>query len=221
MISGRSYRIQSISDKFLYSMYVSRCGTHRTPIGKTYFFESILNKLNVRKCLIKAFCPTCIRLRELENIEQKSEIDQRWYDKNKDHKENSKKQKLEYLKMKAQLSTGEIPDTVIVIQDFTQIQTADSLMQDFIVTIYRVDDDDDKKFYHLFEHFVSRSSKNDYTFVVACWFKLFDKGLFTGIKKIIIWSDGGGKHFKISVTLDFFHFLQSPFLKLDLNIISL
>jgi hypothetical protein len=72
--------------------------------------------------------------------------------------------------------------------------------------------DHDGTLVHKFRHFIgSPSQKNIVDFVVACWeYLLKSEDFFLKyFDTIIIWSDGGGKHFKQSACMEYFATVQS------------
>ena len=53
-------------------------------------------------------------------------------------------------------------------------------------------------------HFVGEEGQaNTKEFVVSCYEYLFETSIFEGIRHLIIWSDGGGKHFKNTYMLHY------------------
>jgi len=58
-------------------------------------------------------------------------------------------------------------------------------------------------------YFVGNTTeKNDISFVVGCWKILLEENRFNEMETVIIWSDGGPKHFKISANICFILSLQ-------------
>jgi hypothetical protein len=62
-------------------------------------------------------------------------------------------------------------------------------------------------------HFVANSPEesNDYWFLIECWKTLCNLAFFGAASTINIWSDGGGKHFKLTPTITFFNQLAARY----------
>jgi hypothetical protein len=65
-------------------------------------------------------------------------------------------------------------------------------------------------------HFVeNKGETNGVHFVADCWKQLLKEKWFKSPTKIIIWSDGGPKHFKVSANLQIFQAIQQTYPKID------
>jgi hypothetical protein len=99
--------------------------------------------------------------------------------------------------------------TALVTQDFTQITFEGEFVQDLIVCIYTHDQSEKDGLKRCYRHFVGKTTdKNDISFVVGSWKVLLEENKFKNMDQIIIWSDGGPKHFKISANMRFILSLQ-------------
>lgn len=62
--------------------------------------------------------------------------------------------------------------------------------------------------YFTYTHYIGESEgdyqRNDHTFSIGVWEKLFEdkERVFPGIKSLVVWSDGGSKHFKCTSFLE-------------------
>ena len=95
--------------------------------------------------------------------------------------------------------------TLMVTQDFSQLTLTVSLTQELIMVFSCYKRGAFKQEYHHFIAPVGPGWKNDVTFVIGVWEALDGEGKFTPYNKIIIWSDGGPKHFKQRFNLRYMH----------------
>src|SRR5262249_3280007 len=130
-------------------------------------------------------CPHCSKL-NYKTVEQKAA-----------HKELANVQWEEYKKFISDLSHGILGNTGVWVMDFTQIECTELLTQCFIVHKRIYDPKEVKNLHHEVKQFVptAKGTCNDVHFVAACLLKLAREGWFNH-DRIIIWSDGGSKHFK-------------------------
>jgi hypothetical protein len=110
-----------------------------------------------------------------------------------------------YLKMKADLKKNE--DKVMVVQDFTNISLSKGNRQCLCFCLYYSYEDKIKANYITYTA-PDQDTKNDIRFVVGAWKKLILDYLL-GFESILIWSDGGPKHFKITACMIFFAAIQT------------
>ncbi len=98
----------------------------------------------------------------------------------------------------------------LLLHDFTQLQVQGTFYQDLIIVLYCFNPELDGKLQTEYFHFVGSSSdqKNDIGFVTAAWKYLIKDGFFDGCSSIMIFSDGGPKHFKITSCMSFFAAMQ-------------
>ena len=99
---------------------------------------------------------------------------------------------LSYLKQKRELVNAQ-EKTVLIVQDFTQVQCQKDSYQDLIFTIYYIGENKELK--HSFYHFVAKS-KNNNLFVIQTYKHVVDLEELQDVKKLIIWSDGCRRHFQ-------------------------
>ena len=87
---------------------------------------------------------------------------------------------------------------VMVIQDFTQIQVQTSFYQDLILCIYFFEESATEILGRSYFHFVAggHEQKNNIDFVVAVWKYMIQNDFFANFSDLLVFSDGGPKHFK-------------------------
>lgn len=230
-VSGRHYAIQKITTKELYKRYkveVSKRGNaaHNSlkPLSLSALRKHILNKKNIHHCQSDAtVCPHCKMLEDYGNNQpppqelrapNKTKELEKWkrkLAKYKNHPQMAHQQYKAYKHTKDQLAKGLLPNTTLVVQDFTQLEPQTGFNQDFIITIYSYDPNSTDNLHREYIHFVAEDEKNDKYFVVAVWEYLLASGKFDSASKLEIWSDGGSKHFKLSPIMYYFSTIKSRF----------
>jgi hypothetical protein len=116
-----------------------------------------------------------------------------------------------YRAMKLDLNSNK--SKAVIVQDFTQLELASTIVQDLIISIYNTPDEPPTNF-----HFIAPNSSvhNDIVFVMNAWIQLLNLEILP-YSHIEIWSDGGPKHFKISSCMYFFSVLQVIFPKKEIS----
>lgn len=105
-----------------------------------------------------------------------------------------------------------------MLQDFTQLQKQAGFNQDLIITILSYDPTAKDKLKRKYLHFVADKEKNDIHFVVNVWESMLASGEFSGVRNLEVWSDGGGKHFKLSSNMYYFSTIKRRYkLKIRYN----
>ena len=100
-------------------------------------------------------------------------------------------------------------ETILITQDFTQLDLESGFIQDSMICCYWYDSDSKDGLGRDYRHFVGqKGDKNDIKFVAGCWKQLLEEHWFNTPSKVLIWSDGGPKHFKISANLKLFQVIQ-------------
>lgn len=197
--SGRNYRYQEITNKTLYEKYVSLVKSGN-PVSKTYFIYTILSQYNIHHSKKMKFCVYC---EKIQNGETNSKLD--------NHLELVSIQRRMYMRDKLAISSGD-SSTVLVTQDFTQIDLESGFIQDLIICMYSYDKSSVDGLKREYKHFVGKpGEKNTISFVIGAWKELLESGWFNGIKVVKIWSDGGPKHFKISANMKFLQSVQQKY----------
>jgi len=212
VVSGRNFRKQTMTNENLYAFYFCRCLEKRKePLSKSYFEGSILKNQNIQHSKDESVCDLCSELAALENSRTRlKEFEKDKLAKAKQHKASWYQQTGYYLKVKADMADEQDQDTALIIQDFSQLSVQGSYFQDLIVVAYFCDPEDPTTIKGQYNHFVASSPrvKNDSNFVFRTWLHLVESEFFNGFKKIVIFSDGGPKHFKTTATVTFFGVLQ-------------
>jgi hypothetical protein len=119
--SGRNWSYQEITNKKLYEQYQAAV-KHGKPVSKTYFFYSVLKKMNIHHSKKMKFCPIC---EQIEDGNESEEVQQ--------HLELVSTQRLAYMKDKMEIASGRDFTTALVTQDFTQIELESGFVQDLII----------------------------------------------------------------------------------------
>jgi hypothetical protein len=192
ILSGRNYRLQIPTDKHLYEIYQARVSKQGgKPLGYSTLIYKFLQKENIHHSKDDSLCPICVL--DADNIKKQK------------HQELKKIQLLSYLSMKKKLGKEDLEDCLICIQDFTQIPVQSTFYQNLIITFYKWNNEN-STLEHSFEHFIGSTpgEKNEVYCVSSVWQIIFTYSCFNECKKLIIWSDGGPKHFKLTANLYFF-----------------
>jgi len=223
VISGHTWRIQKYTNKHLYTLYKlqvlirgSQVNKTNKPLSLSSVHKHILKKWSIHHSIDATICPHCNLLENYgENqptpahlLEEGKEKDLATWKKKlakaKGHPERIKAQHTSFRETKDKLAAGLLPDTLILLQDFTQLQPQSGFNQDLILTFMSHDIGATDKIKREFDHWIADKEKNDLYFVVSVWEHLLSTGRLKNFKHIEIWSDGGGKHFKCSATMHYF-----------------
>ena len=212
VLSGRKYRVKKCTNDNLYALYYVHCmDRNYEPLSKNYLIYNLLQKELVHHSSDDTYCPQCYQLGELKKKETNllTEKENSKILKLETHLETANKQSVFMKLTKSSLSNGDFgTETCIAVQDFTQIQVQGTFYQDLIICFYFFRD---TGFERKYLHYVAAKSsdKNDINFVMHSWTNLFENGKLEGIKKVLLWSDGGPKHFKMTSCMHFFSSFQS------------
>ncbi len=143
------------------------------------------------------FCPICERYPE-DHSEEVLE-----------HVQLFPIQRQAYLEDKQGISSGKDSTTILVTQDFTQLELDGSFVQDLIICKYSYNKNSSDKLDREYRHFIGEvGDKNGINFVVGAWLTLVEANWFNDATVVKIWSDSGPKHFKISANMKFLLALQ-------------
>jgi len=83
------------------------------------------------------------------------------------------------LKDKEAISSGKDSKTILVVQDFTQIELDGSFIQDLILCKYSYNNDGKENLSKEYRHFMEEiGDKNDISFVVGAWMALLKSNWF-------------------------------------------
>lgn len=111
-----------------------------------------------------------------------------------------------YKKFRRLIATRKISTKVLLLtQDFSQLTLTSSLTQELIIVFTWNQSGEAKQVYHHFVAPLKKGWTNDITFVIGVWETLEREGKFDRFKKVIVWSDGGRKHFKQRFNLRWMH----------------
>jgi hypothetical protein len=201
--SGRNYRLVRVTYDNLYAMYRGYClDRHADPLGKTYFIEKVLHSTNVRHSGDDTICKQCDKRKKWQKPFPLGKKDQKTYDELLCHVHTWHKQGEYYLEKKNLLTQQARPDMLMVIQDFTQLLVQSTFFQDLIIVFYQYDAAAVGNLRRRYYHFVAPTSdtSNDGNFVVRCWKNIRDQNMLAPFTEIRILSDGGGKHFKTTIS---------------------
>ena len=214
VLSGRKYRVKKCTNDNLYALYyiyaIDKC---IEPLSKSYLIYNLLKKEYVHHSNDDTICPTCHSLSSFNCERPLTKEDATALSKLENHIVIANQQGAYLKEMKRKLSEGQLPETCLVVHDFTQIQVQGTFYQDLIICIYYYDCLIEGGLKRRYIHHVGSSSseKNDINFVSSSWKQMFQSNVFEHIQTIIIMSDGGPKHFKITSCLHFFAKMQREY----------
>jgi len=261
MVSGRSFRVQKMTNLHLYKLYKAQvairgnlAGETDKPMSLACITKRILKKWNIHHSLDAAICPTCRILEDYQRDpsmsagfleHEKAKLVKRWKDQNKKnntclplpaenlekciakapgawkakvarnshHHQRIKDQFKAYKQTKDQLAKGELPNTILLLQDFTQLQPQSGFNQDLIISILSYDPQATDKLKRTYLHFIADNEKNDVFFVFAVWEYLLVNNILggTAMSNIVVWSDGGPKHFKLTDNIYYFSTIKERY----------
>jgi hypothetical protein len=226
VVSGRMWRVQLMTDKELYRRYVEEVkkvgknskGTDKALSKKRV--KQILRGWRIHHSTDTSQCPTCKFLEQYDgkpppqnllNNPKALKKHQNKLIKHKQHKLIAQTQHNIFKANKQHLIDTQSTDTMIILQDFTQLEPQSGFNQDMILTLLTYDAEVDDMIRRRYLHFVGENTdKNDVFFVMAVWEHMLRSGVIgNNIKHIIIWSDGGGKHFKLKEAMYYFSTIKS------------
>lgn len=214
VVSGRDYRILKMTQEKLYELYIEKCNELgiENPLGKTYFFDNILGKQKLRKSKDETICSYCKDNKEFKKVpeNQRTNKMQETIQKTDEHIQRWYRQANYYKYIKQSIADGTLEKCILVVHDFTQIKAQGTFFQDLIICFYSRDPSSADNLQRKYFHFVGKesSTKNDIGFVVTVWKELIDENYFNDFEKIYVFSDGGGKHFKLTANVCFFGAVQ-------------
>ena len=201
--SGRRYRYQEETDDSLYRKYLENVKKGWS-VSKSYFIYTIMAGEYVHHSKKPQFCPHCIKFEEGDQSEKIIA-----------HQQLIPIQRKKYLQEKKEIAEGDT-DTILITQDFTQLELESGFVQDLIICCYWYDEESKGGLGREYCHFVgNKGETNGVHFVAGCWKQLLKEKWFKSPTKIIIWSDGGPKHFKVSANLQIFQAIQQTYPKID------
>jgi hypothetical protein len=198
--SGRSYRYQEQTDDFIYQKYRENV-KKGWPVSKSYLIYKILARENVHHSKTPMFCPLC------DKYEKGDQSEKVLF-----HQKILPFQRVKYLEDKRRIGEGDTETTILITQDFTQLDLESGFVQDLIICCYWHDPNSKDGLKREYRHFVGeKGDKNTINFVAGCWKQLLEETWFDFPSTVLIWSDGGPKHFKISANLKLFQAIQKKF----------
>ena len=185
VVSRRPFRVLGTSTQHLFKSYRNEVDDH---LSRQFFVSNVLSDFRIHYSTGPLSCPYCVGV---ENDSKKGSGEELEF-----HKKRDVAQKSVYMQHKRRVSTEK--KFLLIVQDFTQILYGSKSAQDLIITVYYHDRTVPLNTSHKFYHFLA-SSTNDVNFVYSVWKDFFDELLTTyDPRKIMVWSDGGRKHFKTS-----------------------
>ena len=210
VLSGRDYRVCKYTRDKLYALYLSYCHERQAePMGKTSFFEHFINHEKIRWSQDTTICTYCEENKEIKKIQETNAlnlIQQKTLEKTNKHIEKWYEMSLFYKSVKLQVMNNQRPGEVMVVQDFTQIKVQSTFYQDLIICFYFYQTNFERRYFHFVGQ--SKETKNNIDFVVAVWKLMVQDDFFRDFTKLLVFSDGGPKHFKISSNMSFFAAVQ-------------
>jgi hypothetical protein len=207
--SGRDYRYQEETDDQIYQNYVDQV-KKGVPVSKTFFVYTILAHELIHHSKKPKFCKICDKYEEC--VSRGEEIPLNLLK----HKDLILLQRGAYASQKKEIAGGDTT-TVLITQDFTQIEFDGGFVQDLIICCYSHDSNAQDGLKRSYQHFVGDiNDSNQIPFVAGSWIKMFEiVDWFENIEKVQIWSDGGPKHFKISSNMATLKAIQDEYDNID------
>jgi hypothetical protein len=144
-------------------------------VSKSYLIYKILRRKYVHHSKTLMFCPLC----------------DKWNQgictfKTEKHQNIICFQRKKYLEDKKQIGEGDT-DTILITQDFTQLNLKSGFVQDLIICCYWYDSNSKDGLKRAYRHFVgAKGDKNDIKFVAGCWKKLLKEHWFNTPSKVLI-----------------------------------
>jgi hypothetical protein len=206
--SGRNFRVQRCTDEKLYADYfVQCCEANTVPVSKSTFFYKLLKKEKIHHHTNDPICQYCNKLERTP----KEELTEDELEELERHQKTWFQQSIAYKGYKKRLIEQKDPTKFLILQDFSQLQAQSNYFQDLIIVLMCYNPDAEGGLQVEYFHFVGSetSTKNDIGFVISAWKDLIAQGFFEGCTEIVIFSDGGPKHFKITACMSFFAALQT------------
>ena len=127
--SGRNWRYQEVTDKKLYEQYLEQVERSQA-VSKSFFFSKVVDVENIHHSKSIKFCPICERYEN--GMADDADVL---------HVQIWQIQRKMYMKDKREISEGKSPGTIMVTQDFTQLELDGSFIQDLILCKYSYNKD--------------------------------------------------------------------------------
>lgn len=179
-------------------------GAHRAATRRSNGrkFGQLLRLEPIHKSYPGVPCPTCdiVRRFELHGEAALTEKELKKLNKARNHINIVRIQRANYRRDRLELKPGE----VLIVQDFTKHDKDKdtTTQQDHIVVIYQKLPSGVEVFD--MEHFVAADGvKNDCYFSMHVWYLLQSDSRIQDADKLLVWSDNGPKHFKLTSYLHF------------------
>jgi hypothetical protein len=189
--SGRSYRNKSKPTKNYYNQCVKISNDQRMETMSISSFSNYISSLSIHNVNHDP-CPICDNTKD-NNVLIK-------------HQHDYKLQRSHYLNQKQSVND----DTMLLLLDFSKMLS----YQDLIISMWNKE----LNRFNIIHHIADAGVSNNNDFVNEVFYSTIKKLITSKIKKIIIWSDGGKKHFKNSSMLTFISkFQASQFVRITWN----
>lgn len=216
MLSGRKFRLlcKPKDDVFVeYSKYC--CGKGFPAYGRAKFFSRLLTE-RIHKSRAGVPCSDCALVALVQQAREGGEVPEltaaqkKRLPKAEKHVRAVPIQRRHYRSDRANLKEGDL----VIVQDFTKhdkdIHT--TTQQDHIIVFYWRENGGE---YYCMEHFIGPDGlKNDVRFSMYVWALLQTHERVIEAKRIVVWSDNGPKHFKLSAYMMFMSIWASAMGKL-------
>ena len=148
--SGRNWRYQEVTDKKLYEQYLEQVERSQAVL-KSFFFSKVVDVENIHHSKSIKFCPICERYEN--GMADDADVL---------HVQIWQIQRKMYMKGKREISEGKSPGTIMVTQDFTQLELDGSFIQDLILCKYSYNKDAADGLERDYRHFIGEiGDKND------------------------------------------------------------
>lgn len=201
VLSGRQYRSLGQAKVDLFDDYNRWLEQKGYEVYKKSAFYNRLLLERLHKTMKGVPCPTCETLRELREKDpaELPASDHKKLAKCERHEIAVQAQRAQYRADRQQLKQGQL----LVVQDFTKHDNDihAPTQQDHIVVMYWMENDKEQ---YIMEHFIAPEGvKNDVRFSMHVWYELQLHQQVVAAEEIIVWSDNGPKHFKLTAFLHY------------------
>jgi hypothetical protein len=200
VMSGRWWRCLSVTQELVYERYVKMVKERGSDdssmeVSPTYFYK-YLKTLYIHHTDLRWFCPYCDERNTLMKKKENNELTPEEVRKlmRLDEHERIHRERLQAF----QQNLCELTEhTLLLAMDFTKHDHITHSFQNLVLCLHKknaggiIEKD--------YRHYIGElKEKNDVRFVIRVLMNLFFTGEFTNFDKLVIWSDGGRKHFKQS-----------------------
>ena len=208
VLSGRPFRLQTKTTKDLFQQYEDYCSQQGLPSSARSKFYLRLHMERIHKSRQGVPCSDCALFARTESQGEAclTEKQRKRLPKARAHCRAVPIQRGQYLTDRANLQLGEL----LVVQDYTKHDKDihSTTQQDHIVVLYWKEEREGTAVerYDMLHFIAPEGVKNDVRFSMHVWQLLQFNEQVMNAERLIVWSDNGPKHFKLSAYLFYMSF---------------